>query len=215
MERSKRTGRFALVYRYTRYDANYLTLYRARRNGDYSVSKVPSTGGSDNDRKISVLVATMATTPSGHHPSFRRVFLFPTYRTLALHPCLPTRQRNNNGALQDCVHVYTHTDTHTAPSMEVFRASIMASTHLRSISAYGVRPQERSLPPWTSSNVASDSPSPPSTETIRRLSSIWRRKERVGPARTSRAAMGADKLLLGNLVNRERVYSLFRSLLRE
>lgn len=59
------TGRFALVYRYTRYNANYLTLYRARRNGDYSVSKVPSTGGSDNDRKISVLVATMAT-PSGH-----------------------------------------------------------------------------------------------------------------------------------------------------
>lgn len=117
--------------------------------------------------------------------------------------------------LSRIVCTYIHTHTHTAPSMEVFRASIMASTHLRSISAYGVRPQERSLPPWTSSNVASDSPSPPSTETIRRLSSIWRRKERVGPARTSRAAMGADKLLLGNLVNREWVYSLFRSLLRE
>lgn len=68
------TGRFALVYRYTRYNANYLTLYRARRNGDYSVSKVPSTGGSDNDRKISVLVATMAT-PSGH-PLFSSRFSF-------------------------------------------------------------------------------------------------------------------------------------------
>lgn len=62
---TQRVG-FALVYRCTRYNANYLTLYRARRNGDYSVSKVASTGGSDNDRKISVLVATMAT-PSGHH----------------------------------------------------------------------------------------------------------------------------------------------------
>lgn len=148
---------FSLAHQ-LRYDANYLTLYRARRNGDYSVSKVSSTGGSDNDRKISVLLATMAT-PSGHpvlplFVSLSSSFFFP-YRWRRPHA--PSLSSVVNGGGRDgriitepsrlCAewHIGIHTVHAYTDEVEVFRAGIMASTHLRSISAYRVRPQERSF----------------------------------------------------------------------
>lgn len=144
---------FSLTHQ-LRYDANYLTLYRARRNGDYSVSKVSSTAGSDNDRKISVLLATMAT-PYGHPVVPLFVVFFLSYRWRRPHA--PSLSSVVNGGGRDgriitepsrlCAewHIGIHTVHAYTGEVEVFRAGIMASTHLPSISAYRVRPQERSF----------------------------------------------------------------------
>lgn len=109
-----------------RYDANYLTLYRARRDWVTTLSFESSVhaGGSDNDRKISVLVATMG--PSTVVFSFSRQ---------------PPRERERDttrtatrrgGIITEPGRLCTkhnRVDAHVYTRVEVFRASIMASTH--------------------------------------------------------------------------------------
>ena len=128
----------------------------------------------------------LATLPSLFSSLFRRFFLSYRWRR----PHAPSLSSVVNGGGRDgriitepsrlCAewHIGIHMVHAYTGEVEVFRAGIMASTHLRYLHTGCARKNDRS-PPSTSSNVASDSPSPPCTETIRRLSSIWPRKERV------------------------------------
>lgn len=118
----------------------------------------------------------------------------------------PSRWNNNGAPWIVRGPVCRHTQAARTLPGEVFRASIMAPTHLRSISAYGVRRKnDRCLlqraATWPAILLARDN-----TPFIFDLAE----EGKSGPARTSRAAMGADKLLLGNLVNRQRVYPAFQ-----